>query len=165
MITGKETELVGASPTGVKLETKGARTTVKLDPGVRDKVSESLMAAPTTQRPDRVYLELENVRGHSDAHVLSVFVNLPAGANPADHPELLAGSAGLFGLSSASEKDGSHGGQGLNFVMDITKIVDDLHLKNALNTDQLNISIVPHGPIKEDAGITVGRVNIYRQGE
>ena len=165
MITGKEIELVGASPTTVKLETMGAHTTVQMDPKVRSKVSQSLTAAATEQKPDRVYLELENVRGQSDAHVLSVYVNLPPGAKPADHPELLAGSAGLFGLSIASEPDGTHGGQGLNFVMDITKIVDDLHLNNALDTDHLNISIVPRGPIQEGAGITVGRVNIYRQGE
>ena len=165
VITGKEIELVGASPKALKLETTGARTAVQLDPRVRNKVSESLTEAAAVQKPDRVYLELENVRGHSDAHVLSVYINLPEGAKPGDHPELLAGSAGLFGLSSASEKDGSHGGQGLNFVMDITKIVDDLHLQNALDTDHLNISIVPHGPIQAEAGITVGRVNIYRQGE
>lgn len=163
MITGKEIELVGASPTAVKLDTTGARTTVQLDPDVRSKVSASLAEAATTKRPDRVYLELENVRGKSDAYVLSVYVNLPPGAVPAEHPELLAGSAGLFGLRRASQQDREHGGQGLNFVMDITKIIDDLHLQDALDTDALNISIVPHRPVQDD--ITVGRVNVYRQGE
>lgn len=164
MISEKDVELVGASPTAVKLEATGAHTQVHMDTEVRQKVSNSLRAAAIDQKPDRVYLELENVRGQNDAFVLSVYINLPAGAKPAEHPELLAGSAGLFGVSSATESDGTHGGQGLNFVMDITKIIDDLHLRNALDTDSLNISIVPQSPVQSDAGITVGRVNIYRQG-
>ena len=74
--------------------------------------------------PDRVFLNLENVRGTHDATVLSVYLNLPEGARPSDHPELLAGSVGLFGLRRAEFRDGHHGGQSLNFVLEITKIVD-----------------------------------------
>ena len=55
------------------------------------------MAAETSS-PDRLYLNLENVRGTLDAIALSIFINLPEGSNPADHPEVLAGTVGLFGL-------------------------------------------------------------------
>jgi tyrosinase len=157
-------ELVGANQGPLPIQGSGARTTVKLDAGVRRKVSASLTMASETAVPDRVYLNLENVRGARDAHVLSVYINLPEGANPNDHPELLAGSAGLFGLRSASLKDGKHGGQGLNFVMDITKIVDTLHLNNALDVDSLHVTIVPHQAVPEQSQITIGRVSIYRQG-
>jgi len=108
---------------------------------------------------------LENVRGTHDASVLSVYINLPEGAKPSDHPELLAGSVGLFGLRRASLKDDKHGGQGLNFVLDITKIVDALHLRNALNVDSIHVRIVPHQAVPDQAQITVGRVSIYRQGQ
>jgi tyrosinase len=165
MITGEKIELAGASPTAIKLETRGARTRVQLDSMVRNKVSASLRDAAETKKPDHVFLELENVRGNRDAYVLSVYVNLPPEASPGEHPELLAGSAPLFGLRTASEPDGEHAGQGLNFVMDISKIVDDLHLQNALDTNSLNISIVPQRPIQDEADITVGRVNIYRKGD
>jgi len=165
MITGKQIELLGASPKALKLEANGARTMVKLDSKVRSKVSASLFAAAKTKRPDRVFLELENVRGQGDADVLNVYVNLPPGANPDEHPELLAGSAGLFGVSKASEPGDEHGGEGLNFVMDITKIIDEMHLKDALETDSLDISLVPYQPIHESADLTVGRVNIYRKGD
>jgi tyrosinase len=165
MITGKQIELLGASPTALKLQANGARTAVKLDSNVRSKVSASLTGAHATKKPDRVFLELENVRGQGDAELLNVYVNVPAGASPGDHPELLAGTAGLFGVSKASEPDSQHGGQGLNFVMDITKIIDQLHLDNALDADSLDVSIVPYQSLDESADITVGRVNVYRKGD
>src|SRR6185369_8315698 len=95
-------ELMGSNETALPI--KGARTstTVKLDLQVRSKVSESLAAASALTRPDRVYLNLENVRGTGDATALSVFINLPEASNPADHPDLLAGTVGLFGLRRAT---------------------------------------------------------------
>jgi tyrosinase len=165
VIPGKNVELVGANQGALAIKGSGARTTVKLDTDVRRKVSASLAAAAETAQPDRVFLNLENVRGADDASVLSVYINLPEGANPSDHPELMAGSVGLFGLRNASLTDGKHGGQGLSFVLDITKIVDTLHLDNALDVNSLQVRIVPHQPVPEQAEITVGRVSIYRQGQ
>jgi len=162
--TGKNVELVGANQGALPITGAGASTTVKLDTGVRQKLSASLAKASETAPPDRVFLNLENVRGARDAYVLSVYINLPEGAKPSDHPELLAGSVGLFGLRSASLKDGKHGGEGLNFVLEITKIVDALHLRNALDADSLHVTIVPHQSVPEQAQITVGRISIYRQG-
>ena len=161
---GKNVELVGANQEALPIKGSGALTTVRLNSEVRRKVSASLAAAPETGAPDRVYLNLENVRGSHDASVLSVYINLPAGAKPSDHPELLAGSVGLFGLRGASFKDGKHGGQGLNFVLEITKIIDALHLNNALDVDSLQVTIVPHRVVPDQAQITIGRVGIYRQG-
>jgi tyrosinase len=158
-------ELVGASQGALPIRGSGARATVKLDANVRQKVSASLAMASETAAPDRVYLNLEDVRGTEDASVLSVYINLPEGAKPSDHPELLAGSVGLFGLSDASFEDGKHGGGGLSFVLDITNIIDALHLSNALDVDSLNVTIVPHRAVPEQAQITVGRISIYRQGQ
>ena len=162
--TGQNVELMGANQAAIPIKGAGTSTSVKLDAGVRRKVSASLAPASEAAEPDRVFLHLENVRGTFDASVLSVYINLPEGARPGDHPELLAGSVGLFGLRKSSLEDGAHGGQGLTFVMDITKIVDALHLSNALTVDALPVRIVPHRPIPEQANITVGRVSVYRQG-
>jgi tyrosinase len=93
-----------------------------------------------------------------------VYVGLPDGANPADHPELLAGSIALFGVRKATLVDEEHAGKGLTFVLEITNIVDALHLKNALDVDSLNVRIVPVKPVPEDAQISIGRVSIFRQG-
>jgi tyrosinase len=165
VIPGKKVELVGANQGALAITSSGALTTVKLDTGVRRKVSASLALASQTAHPDRVFLNLENVRGTHDASVLSVYINLPEGANPSDHPELLAGTVGLFGLRRASLTDGRHGGEGLNFVLEITRIFDTLHLDNALHVDSLPVRIVSDQPVPEQAEITVGRVSIYRQGQ
>jgi tyrosinase len=162
--TGRNMELLGANQQALPITGSGASTSVKLDAGVRGKVSASLAMASETAAPDRVFLNLENVSGTHDASVLSVYINLPEGAKPSEHPELLAGSVGLFGLRSASLKDGKHGGQGLTFVLEITKIIDALHLDHALDADSLQVRIVPHQLVPDQAQITIGRVSIYRQG-
>ncbi len=63
----------------------------------------------------------------------------------------MAGSVGLFGLRKATLGDRSHPAKGLNFVLDITQIVDTLHLENALDADALTVRIVPHRPIPDQA--------------
>jgi tyrosinase len=120
--------------------------------------------AAETSAPDRVYLNLENVRGTHDATALSVFVGLPQGANPDNYPDLLAGTVGLFGLRRASLADGRHLGGGLSFLLDISRIVDLMHVGDALNSNTLRVTIVPNRPVPEDAEVTVGRVSVYREG-
>ena len=57
-----------------------------------------------------------------------------------------------------------HAGQGLTFVLEITSIVDALHLKNALDVDALDVRIVPVQTVPEEAQVSIGRVSIFRQG-
>jgi tyrosinase len=154
---------VGASEGNLPIRGAAARTTVALKQDVRQKLVASLRAASETAPPDRVYLQLDQVRGVRDSYVLSVYINLPDNAKPEDHPELLAGSVSLFGLRKASFRDGGHGGEGLTFILDITEIVDRLHLENKLDVDSLVITIVPHQEVGDEARITVGRISIYRQ--
>jgi len=170
---GKNVELVGANRGSLKIIGSEARTSVQLDSGVRRKVSRSLRAAAEAAAPeralpvaapDRVFLNLENVRGLTDSTVFRVYVGLPDGANPADHPERLAGSIALFGVRKASLADGEHAGQGLTFALEITNIVDTLHLNNSLDVDALDVRILPARPVPETAQISIGRVSIFRQG-
>jgi tyrosinase len=165
MANGSKVELLGASQPGLPIRGAGLSTSVRLDPAARRRVSASFAAVPENTAPDRVFLKLENVRGTQDSSVLSVYINLPEGGKPSDHPELLAGSVGLFGLHGASLEDGKHAGTGLSSVLEITKIVDAMHLENALDVDSISVSIVPDLPLPDDAQITVGRVGIYRQGQ
>jgi len=159
-------ELVGANQETLRVVSDGARTEVKLDRAVRRKVAASLTEAPqaAAPEPDRVFLNLENVRGLSDATAFRVYVNLPAGADPHKHPERLAGRVSLFGVRKATATDEGHAGKGLTFPLEITKIVDTLHLDEALDVDSLNVTIVPVKPVPEDAQVSIGRVSIFRQG-
>src|SRR5262249_42135599 len=147
-------ELVGANQGALAIKGNGARTAVKLDSRVRSSVTASLVNASVAKPPDRVYLNLENIRGTNVTPVLSVYINLPENPKPGEHPKLRAGSVGRFGLRRATLKDGQHGGQGLSFVLDITKIVDELHLRNALDAVSINVTVLPHRPISEKADIT-----------
>jgi tyrosinase len=164
MPRGKNVELVGANEEPLQIKGGGTRTSVQLDSGVRRKVAASLSVSGETAEPDRVYLNLENVRGLADATSFKVYIGLPENAKPADHPENLAGTVALFGVRKASLKDDEHAGQGLNFVLDISNIVDSLHMRNLLDTNSLDVRIVPVKPVPDEAQITVGRVSIFRQG-
>jgi len=160
----KTVELVGTNSDLLAITGAGTSTSVLLDDQVRQKVVRSLLTASQAAIPDRIYLNLENVRGAQGASALSIFVNLPEGANPSDHPELLAETVTLFGLHRASLVDGKHLGGGLSFLVDISPIVDLMHVDNQLNDDNLRVTIVPSFPLSEGASITVGRVSVYREG-
>ena len=113
--------------------------------------------------PDRVFLNLENVRGHSDATAFSVYLGVGDQEDPAEHPERLAGSIAPFGVSQASDFDDEHAGQGLSFVLEITDIVDRLHLEGGFDVDDLPVRIVPVRPIDRKSELSIGRISIFRQ--
>lgn len=167
---GTNVELVGASGV-VPVRGSEVRAAVQLDRSPLAKVSSSLAAAAMeadTGReppaPDRVFLNLENVRGLNDAVAFQVYIGLPEGADPPDHPERLAGSIALFGVSHASDVNDEHGGQGLNFVLEITHIVDALHLNNSLTADVLDVRLVPVRAVPAEEQVQIGRISIFRQG-
>jgi tyrosinase len=161
---GNNIELVGASLSPLTVQGTGAQTTVRLQPAVRSQLAASLANATVSSPPDRVFLNLEDVRGTRDAQILSVFIDLPPNAKPAEHPDLLAGSVALFGLGDASFDSGEHGGQGLNFALDISKVVDKLHLEKKLDNDSLDVTIVPNKVVADRDQITIGKVSIFRKG-
>jgi tyrosinase len=113
--------------------------------------------------PDRIFLNLQNVRGTNDATAFAVYINVPEGDDPAKHPELKAGNVGLFGLSKASAMDGAHAGDGLNFAIEITHVIDTLHLRGALDVNQLHVSLVPRTPVPDKSPVSIGHISIYRQ--
>ena len=101
--------------------------------------------------PDRIFLNLENVRGTNDATTFSVYINVPDGEDPAKHPELKAGNVALFGLSKASAMDGTHAGDGLTLTVEITHVIDTLHLAGQLNVNQLHVRLVPNRPVPDSS--------------
>jgi tyrosinase len=165
MTTPQTVELMGANPGRVIVSGTGAETTIRLNPEVQRQTTATLALTNPTTLPDRVFLNLENVRGRSDATILNVYVNLPDGEEPGEHPELRAGSIALFGVREASMPDGEHAGDGVTFVLEITGIIDKLHVQNALEGGRLNVRLVPLNPVPAAAEISVGRISVYRQGQ
>lgn len=162
MESNKEQELVGANNAPLELNASGARTTVKLDSGGWGTVTKSLANASkailteknaAANLPDEVYLQLEGVKGTADANNYTVAVN-----------HQYAGDISLFGLRKASMKDSHHGGAGLTIRLDITDIIDKLHLSNNIDINSLDVLIQPSGPTAKGGEVTVDRISIYRKG-
>ena len=162
-------ELVGANDETVPVVGSESRTQIRLDAPARQRVAASL-APPAAgdveavAAPDRVFLNLENVRGQSDATAFRVYLGLGDEEDPAEHPERLAGSIAPFGVTQASDPGDEHGGQGLTFVLEITNIVDQLHLEGGFDVDSLPVRIVPVRPISRNSELSIGRISIFRQG-
>ena len=165
-------ELVGANDQPVPLRGREVRSQVRLDARTRRRVSDSLAprvadAGELEAMPDRVFINLENVRGQGDATAFSVYVGVRDDENAEDHPERLAGSIAPFGVSQASDPDDEQGGQGLTFVLEITDIVDELNLEGSFDVESLPVRLVPLRPLDEEAeedDLSIGRISIFRQG-
>jgi tyrosinase len=161
--SGTNVELVGASEQPVAVTT-ATSTDVRLATGTR---------TPTAARGardvtgagsgGRFFLNLENVRGQSDAAAFSVYVGVPAGESVEAHPELAAGAVAPFGLRKASDPNGEQAGAGLTFVLDITRIVHELHADDLSDVASLPVQVVPDRDLPERARITIGRISVYRQ--
>lgn len=151
-------ERVGSNDESVPVAGRAeSRSTVRMEEGPRRRMQESIarvgQEGPGGAEPDRVFLNLENVTGLSDVAAFEVFVNGRS-----------AGSVALFGVTEATSENEGHGGAGLNFVLEISGIVDELHLGNELDVNALDVRIQPVRHVPEEANVTIGRLSVTRQG-
>ena len=162
----EDVELVGASESKIELRGTGTKASVRLDTATAEKLSDSFIRplSASHRAPDRVFLNLENVRGRLDSVVFAVYVGPADQADLTNNPQALAGSIGLFGVSQASDPDEHHGGAGITYVLEITDIVDRLQLQHSLNVESLNVQLAPVSDVPEEAEVSIGRISIYRQG-
>jgi tyrosinase len=113
---------------------------------------------PTEQR---LFLNLENVRGEAPSGVLDIYVSVPgAGAVPASTPQHVETIA-LFGLAKASSTEGAHAGNGLSVAIDITNLIRNLAVDLQTALERLEVRIVQPGGAERP--ITVERISVYRQ--
>lgn len=166
MTTAKPAVLLGASRTLVKLDEDVVKASVRLDRGQRTQLAHSLdvskLEVSAASEPDRVYLKLEQVKSPTDAAVFYVYVDLPAGADPQQYPQNLAGTLSMFGVSKASASHGQTAGSGVTVSFDITPIVDSIHARSALG-DDLQVQLISAVPGATSKEISIGRISLYRQ--
>jgi tyrosinase len=162
-------ELIGANDEVLRLEGLETDTAVELDDRGARRLRRSfdkgllLEGVGEVAAPDRVFLNLENVRGRRDAMVLDIYLNLPAGAVPAEHPQARVGSLSLFGLRMASRGDGTHAGNGLNLRLEITDYIDAHGIDRLTGLGDLRVKVVAEAAVKPEDEISIGRVSLYRQ--
>lgn len=160
-------EMVGATEHGVTLEGGVVTTRVEL----QAPTGPALEGVEEDAASSRVYLHIENIRGAEPMPHL-VYINLPEEADPAEHPERLAGSLPMFGLPEASGEDPEHPGSGLQYSLDITGIVE--RFEDEGPPDELRVTLVPdkfgigdaEGALEatesELPSVEIGRISVYR---
>lgn len=159
-----QVELIGASQGALRLIGDGTGIAVPVDEGMHQKVVASLRSAASGGTPDRIFLNLENTRTDLDAVILDVYLGVRDDPESLFRPENLADSISLFGVKEASRKDGPHGGEGVTFVLEVTDIIDNLHISGGWTHNDLQVRIEPSRPLPDKVVVTIGRVSLYRQG-
>lgn len=167
MSSEKTVEMLGSGENKISLSGRARQINgVRMSaPGVARLSSSLARGAARSGLPDRVFLNLENVRSDSDAVLFKVYVGLSAESNQDDNAEHFAGTISLFGTTLATDPDGSHAGNGITHVIEITEIFDRMYLDNRLDTAEINVGLVPVGDIPEAANVEIGNISIYRQSE
>ena len=69
----------------------------------------------------------------------------------------------LFGLRQASSAGGDHAGDGMTHVIEVSQIIDQLHARGALDAGKLTVRVVPRHPVPDEAGLSIGRISLYRR--
>ena len=108
--------------------------------------SRALTAGAGPPQPQHWMLSVEGITGTIAAPAYSVYVNLPPGALPTDHPDLLAGTITTFGVRDASRPGGEHSGSGLTFVFDITDVHEALEASSSWDPKNIQVTFVPLVP-------------------
>jgi tyrosinase len=146
-----EARLVGDNAAAVTVGAATVSTTVRLRGGIAGNPAE------------RVFLNLENIRGTSASGVLNVLISAPAQSTLfAFASPVPVKSVALFGLAKASAPDGAHGGNGISIALDITEIAGQLAKEEGPVRDQFIVHLKQPGE-RESSPITVGRVSVYKQ--
>ena len=135
------------------------------------------MAVPRSAWSAYYPRKVEEFRKHEDKHWKFVGARIALAGGCVDGYRSVAGlrRAGRRTKRQEKEKntgranrhrqaDDPHGGNGITSVLEITDIVDRLHLDNALDLDRLRISFVPRNDVRPQDNISVGRVSVYREG-
>lgn len=156
-------ELMGANDTPIRLGAQpvSARLDVDGDTTLRFRGSfkRDLLAEGWDAEPDRVFLNLENVRGRNEAAIFKVFVSIDGreGAPPADHE---VGSFSMFGIEDHLDR---HDPNGMDVVFEITHILEAAGMESA-DPARLHVRIEPDYEVYGEDDVSVGRIGLYRQG-
>ena len=164
MTTGLEIipELVGATeePHLLSHETTSTSFTLVQPSGP------AALSARAIGKTRHIYLNIENVVGRSPgAHTYAIHLNIPDTKTTREHLEkhrdYFVGTMALFGLKQASSNDGSHSGNGLTFVYDVTEVIENLKTLGKWNTKNIHVSFIPLRQHNRHPEIQVGRISLY----
>jgi tyrosinase len=114
--------------------------------------------ASTADRAERIFLNVEGVRGNAASGVLNAVITAPG----EDAHEGAEQTLVFFGLQKATITDGFHAGNGLSATVDVTEKVRALQAASGEPLEKLEVVLAqPTGASGEE--ITVDRVSLYRR--
>ena len=156
-------EMVGASDQPVELGDRPttARVAVRPPTGPVREAAEARAAAPD------VFLRFQDITG-GEATSYEVYLNVPEGADPAQHSDRHVGQLPMFGVAEASAASDRHPGSGLHYSLDATKVVRRLAESGEWDPLSLKVTFIPkrRGAVPESAAgaprpIRIGQVSVY----
>jgi tyrosinase len=104
-----------------------------------------------TGTTNRIFLRIEGVTGTAAAPVYEIYVDIPPGDTPEEHPELRAGLFSTFGMAEASQSNDVHDGSGLTEVFDVTSIRDVLGRQGRWDPSRLRVTFRPVIPASPES--------------
>jgi tyrosinase len=163
----RRAELVAANVETLRLGGTSVGTTVRFNP---DGGRAAMFARKVG--PKRHYLSIENVVGDGPARDYRVFVDRPGSTQVPQQVGILT----TFGVGEASDRDGSHAGNGISQVIDATDAIERLG-PTELEAVRVMFEPIPRGmpedapddfPYRDllaagEAELRVGRVNLYTE--
>jgi tyrosinase len=114
---------------------------------------------------NRVFLRIEGITGTAAAPVYDIYLNVPPGEAPTEHPELRAGSLSTFGMIEASESSELHDGSGLTAVFDVTRVRDALEEQGRWDPSRLQVSFSPVAPLPTEGQAALEEVEQARPAD
>ena len=51
----------------------------------------------------------------------------------------------------------------MTHVIEVSQIIDQLHARGALDAGKLTVRVVPRHPVPDEAGLSIGRISLYRR--
>lgn len=156
-------ETIGANGEVIRVGAVPQRTFVDLQAATAAAGVAAMGATIPGEVVSRFYLALESVRGNAPSPLLEVYVNLPADGGPMLAEDRHAASLTLFGLNVASDPDGTHGGNGLSYTIDITELAQRLQAEGDFDPSQLRVTLVPGEQVSDERPITVDRVTVLKR--
>lgn len=151
---------VGNTPARIRVPTPAHATARKRLAAAAEAAAPAESIAPAPAAPPRVLLQLENLTAGGRANSYDVYVNIPAGDDPTQHPDRFAGRLDLFGVAEASRATAQHPGSGLTYTLDISGIYHELSTAPGWDPEHIDVSLVPVRKW-EGAPVTVGRVSLF----
>jgi len=148
-------QLAGASDTNIDL----SPAQVSVDLPIQAQAPTVDLAAGTGAR--RIYLNVESVIGGGQLDTRYVYLNPPNTQTPDEEPELYAGSLPMFGVAEMSRSVAANGGNGKNFVLNVTDVVAHLQQTGRWDGQLVRVYIVAKNPPASDTTLTAGRISLY----